>query len=233
MVGTYNETLKYIKKEIYIMGIPVLILGESGTGKSASMRNMDSSKTVIIQAVNKPLPFRNTFCKYNKSDDSGTLTVTDQSTSIIGAMNHFASKGCKEIIVDDFQYVMANEFMRRSQEVGFTKFTDIARHAWETITAAQNLPDDVKVYFLSHTQSDDQGLIKAKTIGKLLDEKITVEGLFTMVLRTNVEDGKYSFSTQNNGSDTVKSPMGLFDDQYIENDLNLVNTKINEYYFGA
>jgi hypothetical protein len=215
------------------MGIPVLILGESGTGKSASMRNLDSSKTVVIQAINKPLPFRNDFRKYNKSDDSGTLTVTDQSNSIIGAMNYFASKGCKTIVIDDFQYVMANEFMRRSQEVGFTKFTEIARHAWEIITAAQVLPDNVTVYFLSHTQSDDQGTIKAKTIGKLLDEKITVEGLFIMVLRTNVEDGKYRFSTQNNGHDTVKSPMGLFDDQYIENDLNLVNTKINEYYFGS
>jgi hypothetical protein len=197
------------------------------------MRNLDSSKTVVIQATNKPLPFRNDFRKYNKDDESGTVTVTDQSNSIIGAMNYFSSKGCKTIIIDDFQYVMANEFMRRSQEVGFTKFTEIARHAWEIITAAQGLPDDVKVYFLSHTQSDDQGLIKAKTIGKLLDEKITVEGLFIMVLRTNVEDGKYRFSTQNNGSDTVKSPMGLFDDQYIENDLNLVNTKINEYYFGS
>lgn len=216
------------------MGIPVLILGESGTGKSASMRNLDSTKTVIIQAVSKPLPFRNEFSKFNKTDNpSGTIVATDDSNSIISAMNYFATSGCKTIIIDDFQYVMANEFMRRSQETGFTKFTDIARHAWEVITAATNLPEDVKVYFLSHVQSDEQGMTKAKTIGKLLDEKITVEGLFTIVLRTNVEDGKYRFSTQNNGNDTVKSPMGLFDAQYIENDLQEINTKINEYYFGA
>ena len=215
------------------MGIPVLILGESGTGKSASMRNLDSSQSVVIQSVSKPLPFRNNFKKYSKDTPEGTLAVTDDSNSIISALNHYASSGAKTIIIDDFQYVMANEFMRRSQETGFTKFTDIARHAWEVITAAQNLPDDVKVYFLSHVQSDEQGVTKAKTIGKLLDEKITVEGLFTIVLRTNVEDGKYRFSTQNNGSDTVKSPMGLFDAQYIENDLQEINTKINEYYFGV
>lgn len=215
------------------MGIPVLILGESGTGKSASIRNLDSQNTVIIQAVSKPLPFRNAFKRYSQEDSSGSIVVSDQSNSIIAAMQHFASQGCKTIVIDDFQYVMANEFMRRSQETGFGKFTEIARHAWEVITAAQALPEDIKVYFLSHVQADEQGVTKAKTIGKLLDEKITVEGLFTIVLRTNVEDGQYRFSTQNNGSDTVKSPMGLFDALYIENDLNNVNNKINEYYFGA
>tara|TARA_R100000951_G_scaffold116246_3_gene127249 strand:- start:96 stop:734 length:639 start_codon:yes stop_codon:yes gene_type:complete len=212
------------------MGIPVLILGESGTGKSCSMRNLDSSKTVLIQAVSKPLPFKNTFLKRSNENPNGTLMVSDNSVFMIDAMNHYAQSGAKTIVIDDFQYVMANEFMRRSQETGFTKFTDIARHAWEIITAAQNLPDDVKVYFLSHVQSDDQGVTKAKTIGKLLDEKITVEGLFTIVLRTNVEDGKYRFSTQNSGNDTVKSPMGLFDAQYIENDLQEINNKISEYY---
>jgi hypothetical protein len=152
---------------------------------------------------------------------------------IIKLITGAAKAGKKMLIIDDFQYVMANEYMRRSAETGFTKFTEIARHAWEIITFCQTLPEDVKVYFMSHVQDGDNGQIKAKTIGKMLDEKITVEGLFTIVLRTNVEDGKYRFSTQNNGNDTVKSPMGLFDAQYIENDLNYVNTKINEYYFGA
>lgn len=215
------------------MGIPVLILGESGSGKSASMRNLNPETTVIIQAVNKPLPFRNKFKSFDRESGQGTKLSSDNYDSIIKAIGYFAKKGAKEIVIDDFQYVMANEYMRRSAETGFTKFTEIARHAWEVITFCQTLPEDVKVYFMSHVQDGENGQIKAKTIGKMLDEKITVEGLFTIVLRTNVEDGKYRFSTQNNGNDTVKSPMGLFDALYIENDLNDVNTKINEYYFGA
>lgn len=214
------------------MGIPVLILGESGSGKSASMRNMNPETTPLIQAVSKPLPFRNKFKSFDRATCQGTKLSSDQYDQIIQMIGYFAKNGFKEIVVDDFQYVMANEYMRRSGETGFTKFTEIAKHAWEIITFCQALPEDVKVYFLSHVQDGDNGQVKAKTIGKMLDEKITVEGLFTIVLRTNVEDGKYRFSTQNSGNDTVKSPMGLFESQYIENDLNLVNTKINEYYFG-
>tara|TARA_R110000851_G_scaffold88070_2_gene192177 strand:+ start:751 stop:1446 length:696 start_codon:yes stop_codon:yes gene_type:complete len=227
------HTLKYTKKEIYIMGTPVLILGDSGTGKSCSMRNMNPETTVLIQAVSKPLPFRNKFQKFDRESNTGTKLSMDNHENIIKAIGYFVSQGFTEIVIDDFQYVMANEFMRRSAEVGFTKFTEIARHAWEVITFCQTLPDKVTVYFMSHTQDGDNGQIKAKTIGKMLDEKITVEGLFTIVLRTNVEDGQYRFSTQNSGNDTVKSPMGLFNAQYIENDLNKINAQINEYYFGA
>jgi len=215
------------------MGTSVLILGESGTGKSASMRNMNPETTALIQAVSKPLPFRNKFQAFDRETGAGTKLSMDNHEKIINAITYFVKKGFTEIIVDDFQYVMANEYMRRSAETGFTKFTEIARHAWEIITFCQTLPDQVTVYFMSHVQDGDNGQIKAKTIGKMLDEKITVEGLFTIVLRTNVEDGQYRFSTQNSGNDTVKSPMGLFDTQYIENDLNTINTKINEYYFGA
>ena len=216
------------------MGTPVLILGESGSGKSASMRNMNPETTVLIQTVSKPLPFRNNFQKFVRGSDQvqevGTKLSMDNYESIIKAIGYFVQKGFKQIVIDDFQYVMANEYMRRSSETGFTKFTEIAKHAWEIITFCQTLPDNVNVYFMSHVQDGDNGQIKAKTIGKMLDEKITVEGLFTIVLRTNVEDGQYRFSTQNNGNDTVKSPMGLFDAQYIENDLNTINTQINEYY---
>lgn len=215
------------------MGTPVLILGESGSGKTASLRNMNPETTVIIQAVSKPLPFRNKFKTFDPSTGLGTKLCRDDHALIIKAIGYFVNKGFKAIVIDDSQYIMANEYMRRSAETGFTKFTEIAKHMWELISFCQTLPDNVTVYFLSHVQDGDNGQIKAKTIGKMLDEKITVEGLFTIVLRTNVEDGKYRFSTQNNGNDTVKSPMGLFDDQYIENDLNEIHSKINEYYFGA
>lgn len=210
------------------MGIPVLILGESGTGKSTSMRNMPDD-TVIIQAVSKPLPFRSQFKKRSEQNPTGQIIATDDWQRIIKTIQAASNAGRKTVVVDDFQYVMANEFMRRTGERGFDKFTEIASHAWQLIMLSQSLPDDVIVYFMAHTEAVD-GRTKMKTIGKMLDEKITVEGLFTIVLRTRVDDGKYLFSTQNDGSDTVKTPMGLFDTQYIDNDLNEVNNAIKTYY---
>ena len=139
------------------------------------------------------------------------------------------------IVIDDFQYLLANEFMRRvtDQETGngaFAKYNEIARHAWDVLMASSSLPDNKRVYILSHTNTDDFGKTKIKTIGKLLDEKIVMEGLVTIVLRTFVQNGNYLFSTQNSGSDTVKSPIGLFYDELIENDLAAVDAAIFNYY---
>lgn len=215
------------------MGIPTMVLGESGTGKTTSLRNFNPADVVLIQPVRKPLPFRNQWKKWDSKDKVGSIVHTDSSDTITRAIQDFPAKyGKKVIIVDDFQYVMANEFMRRSGETGFTKFTEIAKHAWEAILSAQNAPDDVRVYFLSHVQTDDYGQTKAKTIGKLLDEKITLEGLFTIVLRTQKGDGAeaYSFRTRNSGSDTVKTPIGLFDSELISNDLHAVDAAIQDYY---
>ncbi|RKQ97109.1 AAA domain-containing protein [Kushneria sinocarnis] len=203
------------------MSIATLVLGQSGTGKTASLRNLEPSKTALIKAVEKPLPFR--------SKDWQQVT-TDQWGKMVKAAQTAAHRGREVVVVDDFQYVMANEFMRRSEEKGFDKFTEIARHAWEVINALSSLPEHVRVYILSHTQDDDFGRTKIKTIGKMLDEKITLEGLFTIVLRTQVNDGVYQFRTVNNGSDTVKSPMGLFESDLIENDINAVDSQIVDYY---
>lgn len=203
------------------MGIPVLILGESGTGKSTSMRNFDGSKVALIQVIKKPLPFRSGSFKPFVSDDWQKIQT---------AMNKAVSAGYKVIVIDDFQYLMANEFMRSHNIKGFDKFTEIAFHAWDVLRHAQSLSDDVRVYFLSHSTSDDQGHVKAKTIGKMLDEKITVEGLFTIVLRTFRNDSGYFFTTQNNGSDTVKSPLGMFETNQIDNDLAAVDLSIVDYY---
>lgn len=211
------------------MGIPVLILGESGTGKSTSLRNLNPEECFLIQSVKKPLPFRNNWRDWD-GNGSGHVIHTDD-TNVISTIINGASKYDRDIIIiDDFQYIMANEFMRRSQEVGYTKFTEIAKHVWELITCAQNASPSTTVYFLSHTESTDDGKVKAKTIGKLLDDKITIEGLFTIVLRSLVDDGKYQFATQNSGMDTVKSPMGMFNDRFIDNDLNTVDQTIREYF---
>ncbi|QFT84926.1 hypothetical protein FIU88_08055 [Halomonas sp. THAF12] len=203
------------------MSITTLILGQSGTGKTASLRNLDPSSVALIKATEKPLPFRAA---------GWSQFTTDAWGKIIQAARQAVANGKEVIVIDDFQYIMANEFMRRSEEKGFEKFTEIARHAWEVINALSALPAHVRVYILSHTQDDDYGRTKIKTIGKMLDEKITLEGLFTTVLRTQVNDGQYQFRTVNNGSDTVKAPMGLFDTDTIDNDLAEVDRLVVDYY---
>lgn len=213
------------------MSTVILILGESGTGKSASLRNLDPAHTLLIQSVKKPLPFRANGWKYLPAA-GGNMYVSDQSAQIINAMRKTQKS---VIVIDDYQYTMSNEFMRRVTDVevgnaAFAKYNEIARHAWDILTAASSLPDSKRVYILSHTSTDDFGRTKIKTIGKLLDEKIVIEGLVTIVLKTVVMNGSYLFSTRNSGSDTVKSPIGLFDEELIDNDLAAIDAKIFEYY---
>lgn len=215
------------------MSIATMVLGESGTGKSTSLRNLDPAHTLLIQVVKKPLPFRSKEWKpASKENPAGAIFCTDDSAKMVAAMQRTS----KEIVViDDFQYLLANEFMRRVTDVAkgneaFAKYNEIARHAWDVLMAAVSLPDHKRVYILSHTSTDDFGKTKIKTIGKLLDEKIVMEGLVTIVLRTVVQNGNYLFSTKNSGADTVKSPLGLFDDDLIDNDLSVVDSQIFNYY---
>lgn len=203
------------------MGQLVFILGRSGTGKSYSMRNMDKESYVVINVQGKILPF--------KGSGKVTMVNCDDSDDIVNHIEKYANS-FKTIVVDDFQYVMANEFMRRAMERGYDKFTEIARHAWDIANCVRSLPQDVIVYIMCHTDVDNEGLERLKTIGKLLDEKIVLEGMSTIVLKTNVSDGKYSFLTQNNGKDTTKSPAGMFPSYAIDNDLKYVDDKIRSYY---
>lgn len=202
------------------MAIPVLILGESGTGKSASLRNFQPDEIGVIDVSGKPLPFRNKL-KVLKSDSYSTIRKALLGNQTLPAF-----------VIDDAQYLMANEFMRRADERGYDKFTEIARNYWSLVqeVVVQQMPDNQIVYFLMHTDMTDDGRVRAKTIGKMLNEKITLEGLFTIVLRTNVSDGVYTFRTVNSGSDTVKTPMGMFSATEIDNDLKAVDTAIREYY---
>lgn len=203
------------------MGILVYVLGRSGTGKSFSMRNFDKAKLGVVNVQGKILPF--------KGAGSIETVNTDQSDEIVKAVKKLATSH-KSIVVDDYQYVMANEFMRRAAERGYDKFTEIARHAWDIADCVKTLPADVIVYIMCHTDTDTEGTERLKTIGKLLDEKICLEGMSTIVLKTNVSDGQYTFLTQNNGKDTVKSPAGMFPTYAIDNDLNYVDEKIRNYY---
>jgi len=200
------------------MGIAVMILGESGSGKSASMRNFTGKEIGVINVSGKPLPFRSDIKTFRSDDYMQIDQVLRKATS-------------KSIVIDDAQYLMSYEFMRRSDETGFQKFTDIGKNFWSLVQVViKELPEDVIVYFMCHTERDQDGNEKAKTIGKLLDEKITVEGMFTIVLKTKVIDSQYKFRTQTSGKDTVKSPIGMFDEPEIENDLKFVDARIREYY---
>ena len=201
------------------MGIPILILGESGTGKSASMRNFKPDEVALANVAGKPLPFKGKFAEVINSDS-------------YRAIKKFMKESYADVVViDDAQYLMANEFMRRSAERGYDKFTEIAVNFWDLVQAVRELPEEKIVAFMAHIERDQSGNEKIKTIGKLLDEKITVEGMFTIVLKTSVSDGKFSFLTQNSGHDTVKSPIGLFAANEIDNDLKAVVDSIRKYYW--
>ena len=172
----------------------------------------------MVNVAAKPLSFKGKF------DEKLTSDSYREIKKLINNTNK------KVIVIDDAQYLMANEFMRRATEKGFEKFTEIAQNFWDLVQTVRNLKEDVVVYFLMHSDRDQFGNEKVKTIGKMLDEKITLEGMFTIVLKTVVQDGKYYFSTQNNGIDTVKSPIGLFDSNLVANNLKAVDNAIRGYY---
>ena len=199
------------------MGIPVLILGESGSGKSTSMRNFEPGEVGIFNVASKPLPFRK---KLNKLDNATYTVIKDK----------LSNPKLKKYVIDDSQYLLCFEMFKTAKETGYNKFTDMALHFYNLIQhIIKNTPDDVIVYFLHHTETTADGKIKAKTIGKMLDEKLTVEGLFSIVLLCQNDGINHKFITQSDGFSTAKSPMEMFPKE-IDNDLKVVDTAIREYY---
>lgn len=210
------------------MANTTLIMGESGTGKSTSIRTLDAAETFIINVLDKPLPFRGFKQKYKSNVN---YFATDDYNKILKAIDKINREmpHIKNIIIDDFQYIMSNEFMRRASERGFDKFTEISQHAWSIARACCGTRDDLYCFLLSHTECDASGKIKAKTIGKMLDDKITFEGMFTTILHSMIVDGKYKFLTQNDGCHIARSPMDMFNDLLIDNDLNAIKNVMIEY----
>ena len=199
------------------MGIPVLILGESGSGKSTSMRNFDESEVGIFNVANKPLPFKK---KLNKQNNA-------TYTSIVSKLKEPV---LKKYVIDDSQYLLVGEMFDRAKENGYAKFTDIALNFRNLLDfIIKHTPDDVIVYFLHHIERTDDGHIKAKTVGKMLDNQLTIEGLFSIVLLCKTDGQRHYFVTQSDGYTTAKSPMEMFERE-IDNDLKFVDTTIREYY---
>ena len=199
------------------MAVLVMIYGQSGTGKSTSLRNFTNDEVAVINVSGKPLPFRSKLTTYD----------TDNYTKISSALGKIERKS---IVIGDATYLMVNEFMRTAKVAGYQKYTDMAVNFNSLVAQASQLANDKIVYFLGHSDLKDDGTEHFKTIGKMLDNYVTVEGKFTIVLKTVVQDGKYYFSTHNSGQDTVKSPLGMFEDNYVDNDLKAVDTIIREYY---
>ena len=200
------------------MGIPVLILGESGSGKSASLRNFEAEDVSIFNVAAKPMPFRKKLPTRSTSD-YGLITAS------------IAQSKKKAFVIDDSQYLMCFESFARAKDTGFTKFTDIALHFYNLVQfIITKTPPDVIVYFLHHTETDtNTSKTKAKTMGKMLDNQLTLEGLFSIVLMCVTDGKKHSFITQSDGFTTAKSPMEMFPD-VIDNDLKAVDQTIREYY---
>jgi energy-coupling factor transporter ATP-binding protein EcfA2 len=230
------------------MAEAILVIGESGSGKSTSLRNLDSNETIVMRVVKKPLPFRGWKSKYSTVDKDGKsknlidLNMENPKTvskKIIDILNYISNElpSVKNIIIDDAQYIMSMEFMARSKEGGWGKFTEIAEHFLSIVKEAPQLRDDLFVVLLAHSDNVDDGdkkVKKLKTIGNLLNEKITVEGLFTYVLYATIKiTGKdtkeHVFVTQSDGTTVAKTPMGMFDSVEIDNDLQYVINSIKEY----
>ena len=212
----------------------ILIIGESGTGKSTSIEELNHEETFIIQVLSKPLPFRGWRRKYKPlttSNTKGNLYVSDNSQQIINLLDNIDKEltHFKTVIIDDFQYLMANEFMRRVKEKGFDKFNDIGHNAWALINKLNSMRADIVPIVLSHSEQNDMGKAKLKTLGKMLDDKVAIEGMFTVVMQSIIFDSQYLFVTQNNGSNTCKSPKGMFELESIPNDLNDIISKYNKY----
>jgi len=208
------------------MAVPILITGNSGAGKSASLRNcVGNDNFNVINVLGKPFPFRG-----GKSIKSG---VTDDYNKVRSWLAKFPAQS---IVIDDAGYLITNMFMKNHAATGggnsvFTLYNNIGDQFWGLIEYIKNeLPEDKIVYIVMHEDTDDFGNIKPKTIGKLLDEKVNIAGLFTIVLRCVISNGKHVFVTQSSGNDNAKSPIGLFTDFEIDNDLVVVDKAVREYF---
>ena len=224
------------------MAQSVLVIADSGTGKSTAIRTLDPKETFIVNIANKPLPFKGwkkDYVNISKDNPKGNMTSASSAPGIVKAMQHVNDKmpHITNLIIDDWQYMSSFEYFDRANEKGYDKFTQIAANLAQVAKMPKDMREDLTIFFLTHSEESVDGngnrKVKAKTIGKMIDNTLTLEGLFSIVLFGRVkktEDGlEYGFDTVNNGENTCKSPMDMFEESFIDNDLQLVKNCIAEY----
>ena len=204
------------------MGIPVLIIGKSGSGKTASLQSFGPGEISIVNVLGKPLPFR---CRLKTCD-----------TDDYGKIRRLLANGVADsVCIDDAGYLLTNMFMREHASYGtgsaiFALYNKIGDSFWGLVESIKAMPKNKIVYLTMHEDKSDFGDVKPKTIGKLLDDKVCLEGMFTIVLRAVKEEGRHLFLTKARGYDVTKSPIGMFGTEAIENDLKAVDDAIRAYY---
>jgi hypothetical protein len=202
------------------MGIGAVIIGESASGKSSTMRNCDPKALAIFNVADKPFPFKQKFPMVIATTDVNQIVATLKRNTT------------NMYVIDDSQYLLVNEFFDRAKEAGYQKYTDMALNFRNLIhDINRKAPDDVVFYFLHHTEFDsNSGKVKAKTVGKMIDQYLTLEGCFDIVLLAQTDGKEHYFITQSDGYTTAKSPAGMFPDVKIDNDLKLVDDSLRTYW---
>lgn len=219
--------IPYLKKEvekilenrrvIKMNSVPILLIGASGTGKSTSLRNFKKEEIAVVNVLGKPLPFKSDI-NAPKCDDYNVI------------LNSIKNTDRKTIVIDDANYLITNEFMNKSSVKGYDKYNDMANNFWNLINGIKNIEGGKTVYLIMHEDTDENGNVKPKTIGKLLDDKCNIQGLFTICIRSMFDNGKYIFRLKTNGQDCVKTPFGMFENEEVENDLKEFDKIVREYY---
>lgn len=216
---------------------PILIIGKPGSGKSSSLRNLDPKTTFLINVIGKSLPFKSYKKDYKAltgwNDKKGNRYASDKIDNILKCID-IVNKTRPEIttlVIDDWQYILSHEFMRRAKERSFDKYNDMAMNGWQSVMALKELRPDLISIVMAHSELDPTGFARLKTVGKLLSEKMDFEGEFEMCLHARVEDGEYLFQTQQDGEYMARTPMEMFDELLIPNDLLTVINAVKLYFY--
>ena len=214
-----DEVIKILenRREKNMNSVPVLLIGQSGSGKSTSLRNFKGDEVAVVNVLGKPLPFKSDI-KAGKCDDYAKI------------LNAIAHTNKKTIVIDDANYLITNEFMNKSSVKGFDKYNEMGNNFFNLINGIKNIEGGKTVYLIMHEDTDENGNVKPKTIGKLLDDKVNIQGMFTICIRSMFDNGNYIFRLKTNGQDCVKTPFGMFETESMENDLKEFDKVVREYY---